>query len=483
MRQRSSGTSGFTGGLQRTTWTSPPWQARVVGFALAVLAFAFLMVRIDSNIWQAQGHLKEGFAAIKTEKFYFGVNFRVKLRKVSDSLLDYHLSGNPTDLENFRQEAQQLKSWLQINQAGFMAPSEREAFAKLEASYIGFLDRVEPSPLVDGSSPAGRPHFAATYEGLKQDYQPVLDACDVVLQSERRAFDAFLQKSDGALLSLQRLFLLSLILLVALAGALALLVYRGMIAPLRAQLNESQALIARQEKLASLGALGTGVAHEIRNPLTAIKFRLFSLQKALPPEFADNEDARTISEELNRLDRIVKDFLEFARPSEPELVRIPAERMLQDVHDLMKSELEQAAIALKLQVLQPAWLFADTYQLKQVLINLIQNSADSIGKDGVITLGLKTGAGAFAGSDRSAAILSVTDTGKGITAEVQKRLFDPFFTTKEGGTGLGLAIAARLVEKHGGILRYKTEVNRGTTFEIVLPGTEEHATQNIADRG
>jgi signal transduction histidine kinase len=130
--------------------------------------------------------------------------------------------------------------------------------------------------------------------------------------------------------------------------------------------------------------------------------------------------------------------------------------------------------------LEPAWILADTYQLKQVLINLIQNSAESVGKDGVITLGLQTGAGALAGHNGSAAILSVTDTGKGIPAEVQKRLFDPFFTTKDGGTGLGLAIAARIVEKHGGLLRYKTEVNRGTTFEIVLPGTGDNAIKNTA---
>jgi signal transduction histidine kinase len=275
---------------------------------------------------------------------------------------------------------------------------------------------------------------------------------------------------------------LSLLLLVALAGALALLVYRGMLAPLRAQLTESQALIARQEKLASLGALGAGVAHEIRNPLTAIKFRLFSLKKSLPPEFAENEDARTIGLEINRLERIVKEFLQFARPSDPELMRIPGERILQDVHDLMRSELEAAGIKLKVEVLQPAWILADTYQLKQVLINLVQNAADSIGKNGVITLGLKTGSLESAENSNSAPVLSVTDTGKGIPVEVRKRLFDPFFTTKEGGTGLGLAIAARIIEKHGGILRYRTEINRGTTFDVVLPGTGKDASENTADR-
>ena len=320
--------------------------------------------------------------------------------------------------------------------------------------------------------------FAAAYTQMEQDYRPVLAACEDVVRTEHEGFDVFLLQSEHALLSLQRLFVCSLLLLVALAATLALLVYRGMITPLRAQLTESQALIERQEKLASLGVLGTGVAHEIRNPLTAIKFRLFSLKKSLPDAFADNEDARTISEEIDRLDHIVKDFLQFARPSEPERVRVPAERILQDVQDLMKSELDRAGIELKINVSHPAWILADSSQLKQVLINLIQNSADSISEKGVITLGLSTGA--LGGFNELAATLFVTDTGKGIPPEVQKRLFDPFFTTKESGTGLGLAIAARIVEKHGGQLRYKTEVNRGTTFEIILPRLTDHAATNLA---
>ncbi|MGO8678358.1 MAG: sensor histidine kinase [Limisphaerales bacterium] len=480
MRQFSDGTSGFTGGLQRATWKNPPFQVRLAGFALAVAAVACLIVGIDTNIWRAQEHLEEGFAAIRTEKFYFGINLRTRLRTLHVTLLDYHLTGNPADLQDFRREALDLNTSLQARKPGFGAQGEREALARLEAEYSAFLARVDPLAQTNGSPPAGPQGFAAVYERLKEDYLPVLTACNDVMRAEHSGFDAFLRRSDRALLLLQRLFVLSLVMLVVLAAALALLVYRGMIAPLRAQLSESQALIARQEKLASLGALGAGVAHEIRNPLTAIKFRLFSLVKSLPPGFADNEDARTISQEINRLDRIVKDFLQFARPSEPDLLRIPAERILREVHDLMKTEMEQAAIDLKLEVLEPAWVFADTYQLKQVLINLIQNSAESIGRNGLITLGLKTGAGALAGNRRPAAILSVADTGKGIPPEVQKRLFDPFFTTKNGGTGLGLAIAARIVEKHGGVLRYKTEPNRGTTFEIVLPGTGDDASEITA---
>ena len=105
------------------------------------------------------------------------------------------------------------------------------------------------------------------------------------------------------------------------------------------------------------------------------------------------------------------------------------------------------------------------------MINLIQNAAESMAGDGTITLRARTGMGRLAGRARPVVMLEVTDTGKGIPPEVRKRMFDPFFTTKEEGTGLGLAIAARIVEKHGGALECRSEINRGTTFAILLPQT------------
>jgi signal transduction histidine kinase len=264
--------------------------------------------------------------------------------------------------------------------------------------------------------------------------------------------------------------------ILGMTALLAILVYRGMIAPLQVGLTESRSIIERQEKLASLGILASGVAHEIRNPLTAIKFRLFSLRKALP-EVAENEDASVIRDEINRLEGIVQDFLQFARPSQPKLSKTDVNHILEDVYRLLNPQLQKEAIELKLEndFEKAILMYADAQQVKQVLINLVQNSAESIGRNGTITLRARREIAELDSRARPVAILSVSDTGNGIPPEVEARLFDPFFTTKEGGTGLGLAVSARIVEKHGGLLRYETEVNHGTTFEVVLPAVEEDA--------
>jgi signal transduction histidine kinase len=111
----------------------------------------------------------------------------------------------------------------------------------------------------------------------------------------------------------------------------------------------------------------------------------------------------------------------------------------------------------------------DPAQIQQVLINLVQNAIESIGQTGTVLLRARTGSKRLNDAVTDVVILEVSDTGKGISAAVEKRLFDPFFTTKETGTGLGLSIVARIVEKHGGVLQYQTQVNKGTTFGIILP--------------
>ena len=271
-------------------------------------------------------------------------------------------------------------------------------------------------------------------------------------------------------LNQMRLLMLGLLVLIFVFGAaLAVVAYRDLVAPLRVRLVESQSLAERNEKLASLGMLAAGVAHEIRNPLTAIKAALFLQQKQFRPGSPEATDGELIQREILRLERIVNDFLQFARPGEPVLAPVPADQSLREVSVLFGPELTQAGIQLVLDAQTAAPVQADAAQLKQVLINLVKNAVESMGRGGTLTLRTRRDRRALAQRETEVVVLEVGDTGKGIPPEVGKRLFDPFFSTKESGTGLGLSIAARIITKHGGAIQYQSRANHGTTFWVVLP--------------
>jgi len=287
--------------------------------------------------------------------------------------------------------------------------------------------------------------------------------------ARHEALNRFVASMQHSLTLLQAVVFAALLTLVLLAAWAAIFVYREMIAPLRVELIESQALAARREKLASLGVLAAGVAHEIRNPLTAIKARLFTQQKALTVGSREYTDAEFIGHEIDRLEKIVSDFLRFARPADPERVPFSAADLLREVRELMAPQLREASIELVVERAVETNVVADPGQIKQVLINLVHNAAEALAEGGTIKLRAIEDRIALGGRTREAVILEVEDDGPGIPAEVQERLFDPFFTTKPSGTGLGLSIAARIMQKHDGALRFQTTANRGTTFGIVLP--------------
>ena len=484
------GTNYATNGIGRITRLVQPVKIRFWGFIAVVVCGGVLLTWITHSTWEQLNRLQKEHAAVRSEGFYLGVTLRGSIRSLNEKLLQF---GHTSDLrvrDDFLHESAELKPWLMTNRLYMAELAKLPLLKQMLIDDFDILDKIqleyerylaEAGRLLKiGSGRSERLSFEERYNRVRAASTKLLSLCDALVKAQREDFTDFLAETQATLASHQRLLKLTLTLIICLAGALAILVYRGMITPLRVGLNESQSIIERQEKLASLGVLASGVAHEIRNPLTALKMRLFSLKRAVPT-LVQNEDLGIISNEINRLERIVKDFLHFARPAPPELATLPASRLLSEVRDLLKPQLDRSAIALRVRNDVNSWVRADPQQIKQVLINLIQNSAENIGRDGVITLRLRRGTGDFDGRTQKAVILAVEDTGKGISPEVEMRLFDPFFTTKEGGTGLGLAISARIIEKHGGLLRYETVINRGTVFEIVLPEVKDYATEIVTD--
>src|SRR5947207_4525623 len=449
---------------------------RLYGFALAVVLLAALVGWAGNSAWQQLKQLRKNFGSVQSESFHLADHVESSVLNLNDTALRFELRKDPADKAHFHKEGQELKRW--IRKSPVTTLRELDLLNQIEVALEAYLTRT--THLLEDRAQAGS--AASTKEVLDkvENKGQILDLCKKLKTAERTALNQFVEDSHDALGGLQRL-LMALVALVLILGFTATrLMYRVKIAPLRAQLVESRAIIERQEKLAALGTLAAGVAHEIRNPLTAINVRLHSLKRTLVPGSSEHEDATVIDQEIQRLDRIVRDVLHFARPAEPRPVTITAGSLFSRVRGLLDSQLEKASIRLNLASSPPGTsgsplrIRVDPQQIEQVLINLIQNAAESIGRDGTITLRARSTLMPLAGHSTPVVILEVIDTGKGIPLKVQERLFDPFFTTKEAGTGLGLSIAARIVEKHGGALQYQTEVDRGTTFGIVLPRVEKN---------
>jgi signal transduction histidine kinase len=394
---------------------------------------------------------------------------------MNTALMEHALRRGASSRARFLKEAEALRRRLDAPEDPSTTEAEREVIKQIKSALEVYVARGRKM-LEDGSAASDdRP----VWERVEANTAQLRDLCDKLAKAESDALAAFVKSSHDSLVWLEGLLGVSWIFLLGLATIVGLSGYRELLAPLRSQLRQSRAIIERQEKLASLGTLAAGVAHEIRNPLTAINVRVHSLKRGLVPGSSEHEDATVIDSEIKRLEGIVQAFLQFARPAEPKFVTVSADSLLARVRSLFAGQLEQAGIDLILESPPDVWIRVDTQQIEQVLINLVQNAAESIEQEGTIRLRARSETGRLAGRARSVVVLEVNDTGKGIPPEVQKRLFDPFFTTKEEGTGLGLCIAARIVEQQAGILQYTTQVNRGTTFRLILPEAE-HIPDEIA---
>ena len=447
--------------------SSPGFKLRLAAFTLAIAGMVGIIAWAAQNAWHKSGELRERLTTVQLKSFQIADHIQETILELNNSVLRFGAYGDTNAWAHFQTASRLLDEWIDEQRAVLSSQKERQLLDVINTSYDHYMAAANAiEKRVRDTSPAKV--AVQDFADFERQSQRMLKQGFLLAEAHRASMDSFLEDSKRSLQYLRILLVASLALLPAGAG-LAVVVYGELIAPLRVRLVENQALMNRQEKLASLGMLAAGVAHEIRNPLTAIKAWLFIQQKHLPPGSQERGEADIIANEINRLERIVKDVLLLARPSEPELVIVPAERPLEQVQALLGPQLDRSNIKLLLENGSEAHVRIDPQQIQQVLINLIQNAAESIGCNGTVVLRTRTGTKRLADRPGDVVVLEVADTGKGISPQVEKRLFDPFFTTKDAGTGLGLSIAARIVEKHGGTLQYQTQMNRGTTFGIVLP--------------
>ena len=230
------------------------------------------------------------------------------------------------------------------------------------------------------------------------------------------------------------------------------------------EIIEARGEAIRSEKMASVGLLAAGMAHEIGTPLAAIMGYSGILAEELSEDPEKSDYLRRITEESHRIDRIVRGLLDYARPRGVQAEEVEVLPLLEKVVELLAAQgvLKFLQVSVEVEPALPR-LHADPYQLEQLLINLIMNARDAMPKGGELHLKAKS-----AGADL---MIEVADTGHGMPQEHLHRVFDPFFTTKEPGkgTGLGLAIAARIAESCGGRLTVQSDLGKGSRFTLILP--------------
>jgi PAS domain S-box-containing protein len=216
------------------------------------------------------------------------------------------------------------------------------------------------------------------------------------------------------------------------------------------------------ERLAALGRVTAGVAHEVKNPLNSMRLWLEVLKANMPVNPEPQQAVKMLDSEIDRLDRAVKTFLNFTKPLEMRLEETDLRVLLEDIADAARPSITRAGVDLRLEV--PTGfphVLVDQQIIHQAVLNLIVNASEFTKPGGRITLALRRN-GEFA-------VIAVSDTGAGIPLEDQKKIFQLFFTTRAGGTGIGLANTFRFVQLHNGRIEFDSEVGRGTTFRLELP--------------
>ena len=240
------------------------------------------------------------------------------------------------------------------------------------------------------------------------------------------------------------------------------------------ELRRAQAETMRGEKLASVGLLASGVAHELNNPLTGILTFSHLVRQKMPDKSADAEDMDLVIRETKRCAAIIKRLLDFAREKHPEKKFTDLNQVIDDTVRIVEkpAHLRDIEITLDLdRTLPPIWIDAD--QIKQVVMNMLVNAQHAVEEKGSITVSTRQAQDprAPATESRPMVAISIVDTGCGIPEKNLKRIFDPFFTSKDvgKGTGLGLSVSHGIIEAHGGDIEVSSRVGEGTTFTVSLP--------------
>ncbi len=465
--------------------------------------------RIDRRLEEAH---KETLPGVRAEDVEIILLERDNL--VTSYLLD---RGNPVWRQRLRQLRQQFQDWIAKVRSSASVPQEEQALMRrLERTWADLDARQQEALELRDQGDVEKAKSLLLTEVNGRLSKEAYDLCRQFITVNDRYISAIVARADRRIRVTTWMVGASVLLTLGLSGMLLWLFFYRVLFPLRgmmadaqlfrvgrreggkpadedelramgshlrslmsdmtdtrSRLERSRLRLVAAEKLASVGRLAATVAHEIRNPLTAIKMWLFSIQEAAEGNADLRRKLGIISEEITRLESIIRNFLEFSRPMELQCRPQEMSLVIGQTLGLLEPRLKEG----KIRVTSgpsgglPA-VMADADKLKQVLLNLLGNAADAMAQGGEIRLATTVEKDV---DGRRMVVVRICDTGPGIPPDVQSRIFEPFFTTKDTGTGLGLCIAAHIMARHGGSLVLESSTAAGTTFAVWVPIVPESA--------
>ncbi len=378
---------------------------------------------------------------------------------------------------------------------------EREALKEISGEYdlyVAAKDRAL-SLYIEGAVAEGE----KAHVMVRDQFFHILTQCEVYKKAHEEAIFSIREAVHARARTLRWITVLALFCVSTLGAALTLLLGRQVLTPLRhlareevgdpiiSEPNEVQAVTHRienlirtagearteleknretlfmAEKMALVGKLAAGMAHSIRNPLTSVKMRLFSLNRSLPLSSEQEEDFHVITREIGQVDTIVQNFLEFSRPPRLAMQQESPSIVIDRVLQLLSHRLRSYGVMVSLSRTAPLpALTCDPEQLKEAFVNFMENACNAMVGGGAITISERV----MEDADGAGLVeIRFADTGPGIPVDLLEQVFHPFFTTREEGTGLGLSISQRIIENHGGWIDVDSTPGKGALFTVYLP--------------
>lgn len=417
----------------------------------------------------------------------------------------YFQDGDPYWLKQLRRHEKEFSERLEVARAWAETPKEKALLHAVESKY----EALKPErDRVIALYRTGDPQSGARLQKqVRSDFFEVIELCGAFRNAQEQTLQATGRKNLARAKRVGRAALVALIVVMVLGAFLAYTLIRHIPEPIhrlavhaagptgkpdlrsevqalgdrfedlmkdvrqtRKKLEWSREHLLQAEKWALVGKLAAGVAHSVRNPMTSIKMRLFSLERSLEMNDGQKEDFEVISEEIRQVDSIVNNFLEFSRPPKLQLRAASPSDATDTAVLLLRHRLESNSVSVRIDREERLpEIRMDPDALKEAVVNLLINACDAMVFGGKINLEEKIGSSPETGP---VVTIGVSDNGPGVPEDIREKIFQPFFSSKPEGNGLGLNIANRIVEEHGGWMELRSNEHGGATFLINLPKEE-----------